>query len=356
MDPDHSASARTCARLTVAGFSPLRASDEIEALSTVRNESPDLAFLHIAPEYLSDTDLAEVMRSVAETPYLPVMVFAGDESRRVCYLDGGADDVVSASTTDEEVLARIRALLRIKNVHDELAESRGQLQEALRRERKWLSKLRTDYAHLMEMATTDPLTHVHNVRSFKELLEHEFKVARRYDKPISMLMLDVDHFKVVNDTHGHPSGDYVLKELAVILKTSVRESDIVARTGGEEFSVVLPRATRDQAEQFAQRIRQSTSQRQFIVYGKEIHITISIGAATYPQDAEITEPDMLVYFADQALLRAKEQGRDRVVSFGEFDNATRVRLRRKHLQMQAMIQEGADPCEEAAITGPPTKR
>jgi diguanylate cyclase len=160
-------------------------------------------------------------------------------------------------------------------------------------------------------------------------------------------MLDVDHFKIVNDTHGHPSGDYVLKELAVILKNSVRDSDVVARTGGEEFSVILPKADREQAAQFAERIRCETSQREFDVYGKKIHVTISIGFATYPLDAEITDAEMLVYFADQALLHAKESGRDRVVPFGELDLVVRRRLRRQHLQMKEAhpSYEGELPCE-----------
>jgi two-component system cell cycle response regulator len=130
----------------------------------------------------------------------------------------------------------------VKDLHDKLAASRLALQEALRRERKLLAKLRRDNAHLQALVTTDPLTHVQNRRSFRDILDHEFKMARRYNQPLGLLALDVDHFKVVNDSHGHPSGDYVLKELAVILTRSVRESDVVARTGGEEFCVLLPKA------------------------------------------------------------------------------------------------------------------
>ncbi|HHH75570.1 MAG TPA: GGDEF domain-containing protein, partial [Phycisphaerae bacterium] len=130
-----------------------------------------------------------------------------------------------------------------------------------------------------------------------------------------------------------PSGDYVLKELAVILNQNVRESDVVARTGGEEFSVILPRASRQEAEIFAQRIRLQVSKRQFIVYGDRIHITISIGSATFPEDAEITDPGILEYLADQALLTAKESGRDRVVAVNSLGMAVRSRLRRQYFAM-----------------------
>jgi two-component system, cell cycle response regulator len=352
MDTDQSGAAKICAQLTMAGLCPLRAVDEMEALATVKNQGVDLAVLHLSADYIADTDMAQVLRAVADAAYLPVIVVAGEEmeGKRCLLLDTGADDVVDRSTSGDELVSRVRALLRVKLLHDELAASRGALQDALRRERNLLAKLRNDYNHLVDLATTDPLTHVQNVRSFQEILEHEFKVARRYNHPLSLLMLDVDHFKVVNDTHGHPSGDYVLKELAVILKNSVRDSDVVARTGGEEFSVILPKADRSQAMQFAERIRTETSDRRFVVYGKEIHVTISIGYATYPADAEITDQDMLVYFADQALLHAKESGRDRVVPFGQLDLVVRQRLRRQQLQMKRGKQQEGQPCEHATET------
>ncbi len=341
MDNDLSGSTGLCARLTLAGMCPVRAVDEVEALSATRNEDVDVAVLRLSAEYVSDTDLANILRQVASAAYLPVMILAGPdvEANRCTYLDNGADDVITAQTSSDEMLARLRALLRVKGLHDELDESRWALSEALTRERALLAKLRDDYEQLKHQATTDPLTHVQNVRSFREMLAHEFKVARRYNHAISMLMLDVDHFKIVNDTHGHPSGDYVLKELAVILKQAVRDSDVVARTGGEEFSVILPRAGRQEAWRFAERIRRHTYERQFNVYGRDIHVTISIGCATYPADAETTTPEMLVYFADQALLHAKETGRDRVFAFGEFDAETRGRMRRNHLAMRRATRE-----------------
>ena len=133
-------------------------------------------------------------------------------------------------------------------------------------------------------------------------------------------------------------GDYVLKELAVILRQSVRESDVVARTGGEEFSVILPKAGPEEAATFAERIRQHVYDRQFLVYGKDIHITTSIGSACFPADAEISEPEMLAYFADQALLLAKESGRDCVIAVADIDMAIRQRFRRHYMSMQSAQQ------------------
>jgi diguanylate cyclase (GGDEF)-like protein len=190
---------------------------------------------------------------------------------------------------------------------------------------------------------------VQNVRSFRDILEHEFRIAKRYNQHLSLLVLDVDHFKLVNDNHGHPSGDYVLKEMAVTMKQSVRESDVVSRTGGEEFAVILPKADRSQAAMFAERIRRTIASREFTVYGRSIRVTASVGCTCYPADAEATEADMLVYFADQALLSAKESGRDRVVEFHELAPEVRRRLRRQYLQMRSQAEENAI-CEQYETT------
>jgi len=328
-------------QLARAGWDVVRADDQIEALSAVRSQAIDVALLHLPVDDMVSMDLPNVLREVATAAYLPVMILTDSprEQQRCRFLDCGADDVISEETSSAEMLSRIRSLLRMKELQDQLSDSRAALAETLDRERKLLAKLRKDNAHLQSLCTTDPLTHLENVRSFHDLLGHEFRMAVRYDRPISVLMLDVDHFKVVNDEYGHPSGDYVLKEVAVIMKQSVRDSDVVARTGGEEFSVILPQAGADDARRFAERIREEVYARKFTVYGQDIHVTISVGAATFPADAEITSPEMIVYFADQALLTAKETGRDRVVAVRDLSMEVRQRLRRQHLQMEAMETE-----------------
>jgi len=342
------ASARA-AQLALAGWQVVPAGEPLDALAAVRRCRVDLAVLHLPVGDAAAMDLPNVLRRVSPSPHLPVVILADSppEQQRCRFLDSGADDIVCAGTSADELAARVRALLRIKELHDQLAASRVALAEALGRERKLLAKLRQENTHLQALVTTDPLTHVQNQRSFSDILAHEFRIARRYNQPLSLLALDVDHFKVVNDTHGHPCGDYVLKEFAVILKQSVRESDVVARTGGEEFSILLPQAGRQQAEQFAERIRREVCLRQFAVYAQTIHITTSIGSATYPADAEITEPDMLMYFADQALLAAKERGRDRVVAVHQLDMAVRARLRRQYKAVRRDWEE-ASPCPAAA--------
>ncbi|MFP4106361.1 MAG: GGDEF domain-containing protein [Phycisphaerae bacterium] len=338
-DQDLAGASQRCAHLTEVGWMVLHHSDPIEALSAVQSDDVDLAVLHLPVEDMLEMDLPHVIQTVADSEYLPVMVLTDShQDLQYCrFLESGADEVVSRELSADEVVARIRVLLRMKVLSDRLEASKIALRRALDRERDLLEKLREDNAHLRTLCTTDPLTRVQNVRSFRELLGHEWRNAKRYNHPISLLMLDLDHFKLINDNYGHPSGDYVLKELAVILKTSVRESDVVARTGGEEFSVILPRANPRQARKFAERIRREVSRRKFTVFGKDIHVTISIGSANYPQNAEITEEDMLLYFADQALLRAKEEGRDRVKPVNSLPLADRVRMRKQYHQMQQTL-------------------
>jgi len=333
----------TCQRreLERAGLSVTHVSEFIDALSAACNQRIDLAILNLPADDAEATDFPNVLRSVALAAYLPVIIVADSAAvqHRCRFLDAGADDVVSSATAYDELVARVGAMLRVKELHEQLAVSQVALQEALRRERKLLAKMRRDNANLLTLVTTDPLTHVENRRSFQDILAHEFKIARRYNQPLSLLTLDVDHFKLVNDCHGHPSGDYVLKEFAVILKQSVRESDVVARTGGEEFCIVLPKAGPEQAALFAERIRKEVANRKFIAYGQTIHVTTSLGVATYPNDAEITSHDILVYLADQALLLAKETGRDRVTALSEVPMPTRNRWRRRYEQMGLTKQE-----------------
>ncbi len=333
MDDDRARAARRCGQLTSSGWQVAQAADALEALAAVHGGEIDVVLLHVTADEAEAMDFPSVLRLAAGVPHLPVVILAPapPERTRCQFLDSGADEIVGDSVSQAELAARLRALLRAKVLQDELSASREALAASLSRERALLGQLRRDNARLLTLCSTDPLTHLQNIRHFDSFLESGFRIARRYDRPISVLVFDLDHFKVVNDTHGHPSGDYVLKEFAVILKRCVRDSDIVARTGGEEFSIILPNAGRSQACRFALRIRRNVAERRFNVYGHDIHVTTSIGSASYPADAQVTEAHMLVYFADQALLRAKQLGRDRLVGFHELDRRVRRQLTRQYL-------------------------
>lgn len=307
-----------------AGWDVTVCADEVEAVAAICVHAVDLVIIHDPAGAPVRAELVSSVRDMHGSDSLPVVVVSHRPgSARDIFLNAGADDVICQMASMAEVVSRVRVLMRFKKLHDELDAT-------IRRERRILDELKQDNAKLQVLCTTDPLTHLANVRNFQDMLAHEFKIAKRYEQPLSLLMIDVDHFKVINDTYGHPSGDYVLKELAVVLTTCLRESDVVARIGGEEFAVILPQADAKKAERFAERLRKEVYGRKFEVFGCEIHVTISIGVATWPANAEITDPEMLLFFSDQALLRAKEDGRDRVVSVHKLDMEIRRRFRRSY--------------------------
>lgn len=160
-------------------------------------------------------------------------------------------------------------------------------------------------------STTDFLTGLNNVRQFDSVWNTLINNATEKDERLSLLMIDIDHFKKVNDTYGHPIGDKVLAELGKILTHASRSFDIVSRNGGEEFSVILPDCPQQQAVELAERIREKVEAHEFRISSTEsIHITISVGVATYPE----TVPDTAEIFvsADDCLYKAKRTGRNRV--------------------------------------------
>lgn len=163
-----------------------------------------------------------------------------------------------------------------------------------------------------ELAITDGLTGVYNHRYFKETLHKEIKRAERYNLVFSLLMFDIDDFKKINDTYGHPKGDEVLKGLAQIAKDIFqREIDVVARYGGEEFVVILPQTTKERAGIVGERFISSIRERLFSLSGLSEVVTISLGIASYPDDGE--REDGIILSADKALYEAKKQGKNRVV-------------------------------------------
>ena len=172
------------------------------------------------------------------------------------------------------------------------------------------------YKDIETLAITDGLTGVYTRRYFIERFDEEIKRSVLRKSSLSFLMIDADHFKKINDQHGHLTGDAVLKEIANIIQENVREIDIVGRFGGEEFCVVLPDTDLDGAIVVAHRIRKSSEKRSIKAYDSTLHVTLSIGLATYPSDGKLLEE--LMDKADWALYRAKSQGRNCVVAFGLY--------------------------------------
>jgi len=171
------------------------------------------------------------------------------------------------------------------------------------------------YQEKLDLSVTDDLTQVANRRQLFNRLEQEWNRARRFGGPLSVVMIDVDHFKIYNDRNGHLLGDRVLKEVAAVLKSSTRNVDIVARYGGEEFVVILPGQSKEAAVSVAEKLRSAIAERSFPRgYSQPLgSVTISLGVATFPQDAE--NPHQLLERADLALYASKSSGRNRTTAF-----------------------------------------
>jgi len=169
------------------------------------------------------------------------------------------------------------------------------------------------FQHLSE---TDELTGLFNKRAYAKLSQREMAKSQRYGHPFAILMADADTLKPVNDEHGHDTGDKLIRTIAETIRLNLRETDILARYGGDEFAVFLPETTPEQAREIAERIREATSAIRFMVQKKQVPITISIGMACYPQDSSST--DDILDRADRALYVSKQEGRDRVTAFADI--------------------------------------
>jgi len=165
---------------------------------------------------------------------------------------------------------------------------------------------------LRELAIRDELTGLYNHRHFQDQLEYEIKRSARHEHNLSLLLLDIDFFKKINDTHGHPTGDYVLKDIAALMSGLVRNCDVVARYGGEEFGIILPETNSIGAKVLAQRVRRGIEQHSFRYKKLEISVTVSIGLASNDMTEEPMDRTELISRSDQALYKAKRDGRNRV--------------------------------------------
>jgi two-component system cell cycle response regulator len=161
------------------------------------------------------------------------------------------------------------------------------------------------------LTIADGLTGVNNKRYFLEYLEREMGRAHRYHRALSLMLFDIDHFKQINDTHGHIAGDYVLRELAQTVRRYVRREQCFARYGGEEFAIVVPEDGPEKARIFAEKLRKIIEAKQFVFEDKEIPVTVSIGVADMPP--EMTDTTQFIKLADANLYKAKKGGRNRVV-------------------------------------------
>jgi two-component system, cell cycle response regulator len=265
-----------------------------EALVRVRGGDFDLIVVSLGLRGFDGLRLCSQLRSLPEGRNVPILVLVSDGDRRKLTqaLEMGVNDYLTRPVDKNELTARVRTQLRRKRYAD---------------------KLRHNVQLSLEMAITDQLTGLHNRRYMSRHLDTLITSARTSGKPIAFLIMDIDHFKAVNDTHGHDIGDEVLRDFAGRISANVRGIDLACRYGGEEFVVVMPDTDMDFAYTVAERLRKSAEQVPFAISrdpGK-LSITISIGIAG--SEGNTDSADALLHRADQALYRAKREGRNRVV-------------------------------------------
>jgi diguanylate cyclase (GGDEF)-like protein len=187
-----------------------------------------------------------------------------------------------------------------------------ELVAAKKRAEELASQLAEANRKLEEMANLDGLTRIFNRRVFQNLITREFYRSSRYGHPLSCIMIDLDHFKQINDNQGHLVGDQVLREVAALLESNLRKSDFLARYGGEEFVVISPESNRTAAAIIAEKLRKAVEERVFDIEGRNIRITISAGVSTLDQDTKFNSEEELILHADRNLYHAKNNGRNRI--------------------------------------------
>ena len=276
------------------GYQVTVAEDGAQAWQILQQISPPhLLILDWIMPSLNGIDLCRLVRERDSSPYQYILLVTAKDDKQdlVRGLEAGADDYLSKPFDRQELRARMRTGGRILTLQDEQLKARRALQV---------------------QATQDGLTGTWNRTAILDLLHREYEVAARSGTTIGVIMLDLDHFKQVNDTYGHLAGDHVLVEAARRMKEAVRSYDLIGRYGGEEFLVVSPDCDGEQIQTCAERIRSAMAGQPVLAHGSGIAITVSAGTAVLVPRLN-TEKEALEA-ADAALYRAKSGGRNQVVS------------------------------------------
>jgi two-component system, cell cycle response regulator len=289
---DDSATSRILLRSALQrwGYEVVVAENGAQALEILnRPDSPSMAILDWVMPHMTGPEVCRKIRETHREPYTYILLLTSKNTKNetVEGLDAGADDYVVKPFDEHELQVRLRAGKRIVDLQTDLLRAREELRER---------------------ANKDLLTMLPNRSAIATTLEHEIERCHRDRRSVGVILLDIDHFKRINDTFGHFAGDAVLRETAARLRNNIRPYDQVGRYGGEEFLVVLPNCDMEQAAVQAERMRGRLNATTMKVEGEDIRVTASFGVTV--SDGSEKSPDFFVRVADEALYQAKAGGRN----------------------------------------------
>lgn len=275
------------------GYNVITACNGTEAIEVTRQQKPDLILLDIMLPDIDGLQVTKHLKSDENLKHIPIILVTAKSAEEdiVLGLDAGAHDYVTKPINYNILAARMRTALREKALQDMLTASNE---------------------NLHTLATTDSLTSINNRRNFLELAQREFARADRHKTPLCMILLDIDHFKLINDQRSHAAGDEALKVLAKLLTEDLRTVDIVGRYGGEEFIICLPDTDLATGVSIADRLRVHIANINVQYQDQSFHMTASLGVAAHASDTKLEE---LINLADKAMYQAKHDGRNRVQAY-----------------------------------------
>lgn len=266
------------------GYRCLTASNGPDALRAASDVLPDVIILDIHMPVMDGYEVCRRLKDDPRTRPIPIIFLTAryrDQEEVIRGLDLGANDYVTKPFNADELLARVGVMVRVRTAEDAMRHA----------------------------SHTDDLTGLYNRRFLQQRLEEELHRASRYSLKLSCIMLDIDHFKSINDAHGHAAGDHILREVATVIRHHVRRSDLAIRYGGEEFMLILFENEKNGAMRVAERIRADVASRHFEWNRIPLKVTVSSGVAVFP-DEGISTPQELIERADAALYSAKASGRN----------------------------------------------
>ncbi len=306
--------------LQSAGLRTFAAHDFQDFLSNIRKGTFDVILVADTIADIHKNDLPSVIRYINTATYIPIIWIPDQYDNQIAIvgLQLGMDLIIPPESTPEFITAYITNLAKHKRTHDGLLDSIDNLRNMLIKQAQQLNQLKNDNDNLRELSITDPLTGLFNGRYMRKWLEQAFASAKRYNRPISVMLVDMDNLKWINDCYGHLTGDKAIKQIASVLRNCVRDSDLVARYGGDEFLLALPDTSADKLPVLAERILTDLKASPVSSGKEQVELSCSLGSATYPQDGNFVVCEELIDYADQALYAAKRAGRARLAQWHQL--------------------------------------